>query len=213
MLQSAENGGRHLMACIPGRCTAQKCLVRMLACDGTGIWLTGVAARGNRLRSVVCAVSASGTVNAMRGGRGKKNFQGREKIMAARAPVQDVSCYIQPLHHATAAAVAHAPHPEFRGGGRNMRLSAMQAVADCFETVPYPYLTHRPMLKREGAIGAQDVYYEKSTRIHDHENTLITMARDKSHGTTAGDLASVSCIFSGHADDASVKSDAGIRLD
>ena len=51
----------------------------------------------------------------------------------------------------------YAPHPDFRGGGRNRRLSAMQAVTDC----SHSYRTHRPMLKREGAIGAQGVYCDK----------------------------------------------------
>jgi len=47
-----------------------------------------------------------------------------------------------------------APHPEFRKGGCNMRLSSIQAVSDC----SHSYRTRRPMLKREGSIGAQGVY-------------------------------------------------------
>jgi len=38
---------------IPGRCPAQKCLLRMLACDGTRICVMGVAARVDRLRHIV----------------------------------------------------------------------------------------------------------------------------------------------------------------
>jgi len=135
LLQSAENGVRHIMACIPGRCTAQKCLLHMLACDGTGIWLTGVAARVNRLRSVVCALSASGTVNTMRGGRDKNNSQGMEKNMAARAPVQEVSCCPEPLHHAAAAACAP---PRFPWRQTQYASISHAGRGRLFPFVPYP---------------------------------------------------------------------------
>jgi len=55
----------------------------------------------------------------------------------------------------------HAPHPDYCGGGRNMRLSSMQAVADC----SHSYLTHRLMFKREGVIGAQGVNCDKGQKF------------------------------------------------
>ena len=92
----------------------------------------------------------------------------------------------------------HAPRPDFRNGGRNMRLSAMQAVPDC----SHSYRTRRPILKLDGAVGARGVYCEKgpsftATKDFVLRDTGITISCASNQGKVCRTVLGCVCVCCG----------------